>query len=97
MASKEENDFITTLSPKSSVWIDGKKNCSSGNCFWQWSGLNQKISYFNWRRGEPNNKGGIEDCITNGYEFEVNDYGVWNDRSCDARYGFVCRTAVSFI
>ena len=98
--SEEENDFITSLAQNSTFWIDGNRNCSR-NCFWQWSGLNQKISYFNWRKGEPNNYGpGPENCILvlgTGYIYKVNEYGVWNDVSCYARYGFVCSTAVSFI
>ena len=94
MHSEEENDFISSLSPQGSLfWIDGKRSCDRSDCPFHWSGQNQKISYNNWRQGEPNNDRGNEDCIAVGW-----GKNLWNDVKCSVNWfaGYVCKK-VSFI
>jgi hypothetical protein len=72
-----------------------------GNSRW-WIGLNdlqQKgvwawqagtpVGYVHWGPGEPNDTGGIEDCV------QLNRYGVdggWNDEPCANALPFVCES-----
>ena len=39
-----------------------------------------------WHPGEPNNRGGHEDCATMNWDGSSG----WNDVSCDAQFGVVC-------
>jgi hypothetical protein len=57
-------------------WVDG-------TIFWI-SASSTAIGYHNWLAGEPNNVGGIENCM------EVGN-GNWNDIPCNTRtLPFVC-------
>ena len=63
-------------------WVGGNDIAREGR--WVWSDL-MKFGYKNWRRGEPNNKGG-EDCM------EIySDDGTWNDQACTDKRSFVCK------
>ncbi|CAD7935455.1 unnamed protein product [Amoebophrya sp. A25] len=46
-----------------------------------------RLGYTHWNRGEPNNWGGHEDCMT------MIANGRWNDLSCGHRLYFVCSKA----
>lgn len=41
--------------------------------------------YTNWNRGEPNDAGGIEDCVS------MINTGKWNDINCFFSKPFVCK------
>ncbi|KAK3100720.1 hypothetical protein FSP39_024244 [Pinctada imbricata] len=47
-------------------------------------------SYINWRKGEPNDFYGAEDCV------EIMVYsGQWNDAHCATKKGFICEKSLS--
>ncbi|XP_048039570.1 C-type mannose receptor 2-like [Megalobrama amblycephala] len=51
---------------------------------WQWS--DQSNSTFRyWRPSEPNNVGGVENCVE-----IMNTQGLWNDAPCNLEFPFVC-------
>ncbi|XP_057716235.1 CD209 antigen-like protein E [Corythoichthys intestinalis] len=57
----------------------------SGEGKWTWlDGTPLKKDLANWRRGEPNNRKGNEDCG------EIAP-GGWNDHSCRRRRGYICK------
>ena len=52
---------------------------------WRWDGLHTgQLTSTNWNRGEPNNKGGKENCI------ETYTDGVWRDQHCSDLLPYVC-------
>ena len=52
---------------------------------WRFSSDETKVSYFNWRNGEPNNGGGNEDCVV-----IYRSDGKMNDGPCTHKTSFVC-------
>lgn len=46
-----------------------------------------KLTYANWRPGEPNNFFGNEQCVN------IWEEGKWNDNSCHMSFGFICSIA----
>ncbi len=64
-------------------WLGVERvNSANNNSGFRW--LNgQTISYSNWAAGEPNNAGGIEDCV------EVMPNGEWSDVPSSERMRFV--------
>lgn len=69
-----------------SVWIGLYDDINS----WRWS--LQKEGFYSegepefrmWGTGEPNNAGGLEDCV------EMDIAGLWADCSCQRLFQFVC-------
>ncbi|KAK6027951.1 lectin C-type domain protein [Ostertagia ostertagi] len=75
ITSDEENEFIYNLAKapldtnKNSdddynemLWIGGRQAGYPSNTAWTWSD-ERPFSYTNWDVGEPNNKGGNEQCL----------------------------------
>lgn len=49
---------------------------------------NQPLSFSNWRKNEPNDYNGAEDCVI------LNTDGEWFDTSCDGKWHVVCEIKV---
>jgi len=84
--SKEENDFIKSITTPKWFWI-GLTDFTEG--VWVWSD-GSPFSFSNWLGSGPSNSGGNEDC-THGTQDEA---GNWNDVNCVTAsvLGFVCKT-----
>jgi len=82
--SKAENEFVARLdSDLWSLWLGAGRERISNT--WLWVD-GSPFSFHNWRKNEPNNFDGIEDCL----ELWKDDY-VWNDNGCSKRMKFVCK------
>ncbi len=46
-----------------------------------------KPTFTNWRRGEPNDVGGIENCA----EIVMQWNGKWNDSKCHHALAYICQ------
>jgi len=84
--SPEIHEYLAA--EKGTLWIGASK---SGNVGWNWTN-GKSVVKTRWAPGEPNNKGGIENCV------EVNaggkPKGSWNDQRCSDKNGFVCELSV---
>lgn len=45
------------------------------------------MTYFNWKKSEPSNDGGVEDYIV--WRMYDTDSGVWNDEQDTSKAGFL--------
>ncbi|XP_058834251.1 perlucin-like [Topomyia yanbarensis] len=95
--SKEENDAIakyvkTTdkFSEEScSFWIGATDLAEEGTFIW--TGTGEQLTYTNWRRGEPNDENGSEDCLQLAYIPEYEYIWSWNDNVCaEQSLYFIC-------
>jgi len=67
------------------LWLGLRRDGGS----WKWSdGSAYDVS--NWATGEPNNKGGGEDCVV-----VYGDTGKWNDYACSDRNNFMCQLVLA--
>ena len=86
--SQEEQKFVGDLRPanKPVMWMGGSDTVEK---LWVWSdGTTFEFTF--WDRGEPNNEL-EEDCLTmRGNKWN----GEWNDKSCDNKFMFFCKTRV---
>ena len=67
-------------------WIGLNDLALKGRWAWQ---AGTPVSYVRWAAGEPNDTGGVEDCV------ELNRFGAdggWNDEPCDGALPFVCES-----
>ena len=82
--SLAENEVIAALvGPQADVWMGG--NDQMIEMQWQWV-TGEAFAFDNWRTGEPNDANVGEDCMV----MEVDNGGTWDDRPCDAMYGYFC-------
>eukprot|EP00964_Phaeocystis_antarctica_P092874 scaffold59814_cov56-Phaeocystis_antarctica.AAC.2 len=88
--SAAQNALLLTAAAGNKVWIGGTDAASEGT--WVWSPSNTPLSYFNWNLAsdEPNNKAGVEDCLSFSFHDKT---GTWNDFPCTAAQKYVCQTA----
>ncbi|XP_062609055.1 adhesion G protein-coupled receptor L3-like isoform X2 [Saccostrea cucullata] len=85
-----ENCTLRNLNENLTYFIGGM-NSPSGN--WTWvdgTQMNQK----HWAPQEPNDSGGVEDCLQMWYR---NDIYHWNDISCDSAIygGYICQSTTA--
>jgi len=85
--SKEENDFIRTIS--SGVFWLGLTDFKEG--VWIWSD-GSPFAFNNWSGSGPSNSGGNEDCVHGTQE----ENGNWNDINCASTFNFMCKKDMSF-
>ncbi|XP_065681618.1 fibroblast growth factor receptor-like isoform X2 [Hydra vulgaris] len=85
---ENENEFILNFLKNGSVnhlWIGLKALPRK----YVWSD-NTSLLFLNWSNNEPNNIGGIENCV------EISTDG-WNDNDCNNSFGFICKTKMSHV
>ncbi|MGH0182266.1 UNVERIFIED_CONTAM: hypothetical protein FKN15_008882 [Acipenser sinensis] len=51
---------------------------------WKWSHQGDNYTFHTWSKGEPNNRGGDENCVT------MSKTGGWNDYGCNNQNSFFC-------
>ncbi|KAK9962774.1 hypothetical protein ABG768_008126 [Culter alburnus] len=87
--NKLENDFLLGLLPSSSTraWIGAHDGEQDGQWLWTDGTVND---YTNWCSGEPNNSGGVENCL----DINLNSRLCWNDAHCSSQIGYICVTDV---
>jgi len=74
-SSKEEQAFVySKFKIAADFWIGLSDFITEGT--FQWVN-DEPLAYANWDAGEPNNKGGAEDCTA------ISSNGKWIDSSCD--------------
>ncbi|KAM3925298.1 hepatic lectin-like [Leptodactylus fuscus] len=79
VTSDREQIFLTSYSGVSSskrFWIGLHDMDEEGTWIWV-DGTNFKDSYKSWKKGEPNDNDGNEDCV------HMWSFGEWNDVHCD--------------
>ena len=81
------SDYITQLLQNSSfshAWVGMFRLDNKGS--WAWTD-GSPVDYFNWKNGEPNNRGSGERCAS----VSRGDRGKWNDDTCSEKSGFICQ------
>ena len=88
-ASGEDMNDMTEVSGGKESWL-GLNDLNSDTMdlypnSWKWSTQTESRSgYMNFAASEPNNAGGVEECVT------VLVDGAWNDKECSYSLNFVC-------
>uniref|UniRef100_A0A8C9Z4X0 C-type lectin domain-containing protein n=1 Tax=Sander lucioperca TaxID=283035 RepID=A0A8C9Z4X0_SANLU len=85
--SEEEHVFLRTFinqvtGENITSWIGGSDSVQEGE--WMWSD-GSTFDYKHWDKGQPDNKGGVENCLQMNYEERD-----WNDAPCNIIYPFLC-------
>ncbi|KAJ8373008.1 hypothetical protein AAFF_G00271990 [Aldrovandia affinis] len=83
--SEEEQEFISQHT-KINYWIGLSDSETEGTWLWVDGTPLQEDKAF-WRKEEPNDNNGSEDCVTT-----VPVQNEWNDVRCDGRARSVCKT-----
>nr|CAI5840806.1 unnamed protein product [Callosobruchus analis] len=63
------------------IWTSGRRY-DNGNK-WIWEATGQPVHYTNWRPGQPDNFGGIENCLELVYLPNMPGQIKWNDGACN--------------
>lgn len=72
----DENAWIMdTFQPTEAVWVGLNDFHAEGR--WEWVN-GEEAAYSNWRRGQPNNSGGIQHAVSLD-SWNMPDPGRWND------------------
>ncbi|XP_070572120.1 EGF-like repeat and discoidin I-like domain-containing protein 3 [Ptychodera flava] len=73
---------------KFNMWLGANDIEQEG--VWKWEDGTQ-ITYSDWYANQPNNGGGIEDCLHFYKEWD----GKWNDARCNYHMGYICEKTIS--
>ena len=83
--SDQENDFMASLAPGSTIWVACSDRKQEG--VWKCEGPPKGgMNYTNWISGQPDNFEMVEHCVT-----LVASDNKWNDRHCDGEFLAVCK------
>ncbi|MCB9685918.1 MAG: aryl-sulfate sulfotransferase [Alphaproteobacteria bacterium] len=82
--SELENRAVAQLSAPGTYWVGLTDTVTEGTFRWV---DGTPATYTSWYRGEPNDAGGDEDCVSINYGGD----GKWNDYRCSGVQPFVCR------
>lgn len=76
--------FLRLKGMNSGVWLGFTDIQKKGN----WIALSnrKKVTYTNWRKGEPNNANGKQHCVV-----YTTDVPGWMDHGCKVKLQFVCK------
>ena len=73
--------------PKVTYWLGiDNGGVESGTKTWRYRSDKHEATFLNWAPGEPNDKGGNEDCVM--ADLEKN--GQWNDINCRTELAYAC-------
>ena len=75
---EEETLLDSILLADIDYWIGLSDFASEGT--WVWQDSHKHAEYTNWAPAEPNNIGGIEDCVVKSFEIGM---AGWSDGICD--------------
>ncbi|KAJ8321054.1 hypothetical protein KUTeg_002641 [Tegillarca granosa] len=53
----------------------------------RWEGTGEEVGFSYWRKHQPDNHGGTEDCT---HYYNIDRY-KWNDMSCDYQSQYICQ------
>lgn len=76
--------FLRLKGMNSGVWLGFTDIQKKGN--WVALSNRKKITYTNWRKGEPNNANGKQHCVV-----YATDIPGWVDHVCKVKLQFVCK------
>merc|ERR1711990_518721 len=89
--SEGERAFAWALSGRNEdTWLGGQDLHTEGH--WTWTD-GTPWTWAHWARGEPNNYGGNQDCLT----LWGRANGRFDDNSCTARLKFICKKAGTIV
>lgn len=80
LTSEAENEHVASIL-KGNSWVGGNDEVNEGN--WVWV-TGEKLSFQNWKQGEPNNAATKENGL------QLLGDGQWNDLTMDRRIPYVC-------
>merc|ERR1712055_73346 len=84
--SEAENNFVFGLMSGNMAWIGLNDVATEGKMVW--ADREGTPTYFNWNYNQPDNSGGIEDCV---HILAISaPPKQWNDYPCDRKQPFVC-------
>ncbi|XP_071855040.1 C-type lectin domain family 4 member G-like [Apostichopus japonicus] len=82
--SSQENDLVAMVAESNRAWIGASRKFHNSKEFFWING--DKKTFTNWRKLEPNNFSGKENCVEINYVRK----GLWNDHFCIMKKPFVC-------
>ncbi|KAK6180703.1 hypothetical protein SNE40_008704 [Patella caerulea] len=88
-----QNFIEESIDKKGAYWI-GLQDQDRENVFTWLDGITD-LNYTNWKKGQPNNYAGGENCAM--IYGTGNTKGQWNDDSCSKSYYFICERTAQYV